>query len=96
MPNTYDVGDSVRVRGIFTVTGTATDPTIVNLKVRDPSGNVDSFSLAGGTVTKETTGNFYRDVFLDEAGQWWYEFFGSGTVLAADEGYLLVERSVIP
>jgi hypothetical protein len=49
-PNTYGVGDSVRVRGIFTVTGTATDPTIVNLKVRDPSGNVDSFSLAGGGV----------------------------------------------
>jgi hypothetical protein len=96
MPNLYDIGDSVRVRGIFTVTGTPTDPDIVDLRVRDPSGNISSFSLAGGTVTKQSDGNFYRDIFLDEAGQWWYEFFGSGTVLAADEGYLIVERSVIP
>jgi hypothetical protein len=73
MPNTYDVGDSVRVRGIFTVTGTVIDPSIVDLRVRDPSGNVDSFSLGGGTVTKQSTGNFYRDVFLDEAVFWLWD-----------------------
>jgi len=81
MANTYDKGDSVRLRGIFTVTGTATDPSIVNLQIRDPSGNIDLYSYAGGTVTK---------------GQWWWEFFGSGTVLAAGERYLIVEKSVIP
>jgi hypothetical protein len=45
--NIYDVGDSVRVRGIFTVTGTATDPSVVILQVRDPDGNIDPFSLVG-------------------------------------------------
>jgi len=96
MPNFYDVGDSVRLRGIFTITGTATDPSVVVLQVRDPSGNIDSYSLAGGGVSKQDTGNFYRDVFLDQSGQWWYEFFGSGTVLASGEAYLEVIRSVIP
>jgi len=96
MANTYDKGDSVRLRGIFTVTGTATDPSIVNLQIRDPSGNIDLYSYAGGTVTKQSTGNFYYDLFLDEEGQWWWEFFGSGTVLAAGERYLIVEKSVIP
>jgi hypothetical protein len=64
--------------------------------VRDPDGNIDPFSLAGGGVTKQSDGNFYRDIFLDQSGQWWYEFFGSGTVLASGENYLEVRRSVIP
>jgi len=66
----------------------------VTLEVRDPGGNINTFTLAGGGVTRQSLGVFYRDEFLDEAGQWWYRFFGSGIIVAADENYLLVDRRV--
>jgi hypothetical protein len=94
MPNTYDVGDSIRLSALFTVTGIAVDPTIIDLDVRDPSGNIGSFTFAGGGVSKQAAGLFFRDVFINEHGQWWYRFFGSGTVIAADETYFLIERPV--
>ena len=94
--NTYDVGDAVRLKAWFTVTGSYTDPDIVTLWVRDPGGNIDTYNYTSGTVSKETDGKFFKDIFVDESGQWWYEVFGTGTALAADEAYFMVERSVIP
>ena len=94
--NTYDVGDGIRLKAWFTVTGTYTDPDIVTFSVRDPGGIVSTYNYTSGTVYKETDGKFFLDIFVDAPGQWWYEVFGTGTALAADENYLLVERSVIP
>ena len=96
MANNYDVGDGVRLKAWFTVTGSYTDPLIVTLWVRDPGGNIDTYNYTSGTVSKETTGKFFKDIFVDEPGQWWYECFGTGIALAADENYFMVERSVIP
>ena len=93
---TYDVGDSIRLNAEFTVTGTLADPNIITLSTRDPSGNVDVYNFTSGTVSKESTGKYFRDVFVDEPGQWWYEFFGTGTVISAEENYFLVDRSLIP
>ena len=95
MSNIYDLGDSVRLEAVFRVTGTLTDPALVELEVQDPLGNTNNFTLAAGEVTKRMLGTFYRDVFLNESGQWWYRYFGSGTVLAAGEKYLIVDRPVI-
>jgi hypothetical protein len=94
--NIYDVGDGIRLRAAFTVTGVYTDPDIVTFSVRDPSKNIDIYNYTSGTVSKLTDGVFILDIFVDEPGQWWYEVFGTGTALAADENYFLVERSVIP
>lgn len=94
MANLYDVGDSIRLGALFTVTGVAIDPTIIELDVRDPSGNTLSYSYGGGTVSKETTGKYFRDIFVNDSGQWWYRYFGTGTVIAADEAYFIVERMV--
>lgn len=94
MVDIYDVGDSIRLGALFTVTGIATDPTIIELDVRDPGGIITSYDFAGGTVSKETTGKYFRDVFVARSGQWWFRYFGTGTLIAADEKYLIVERQV--
>ena len=94
MANTYDVGDSIRLNALFTVTGVAVDPTIIELDVRDPSGITTFYDYAGGNVSKETTGKYFRDIFVSSSGQWWYRYFGTGTVIAADEKYFIVERKV--
>lgn len=86
MANTYDVGDRVKIQGSFTdANGTAADPTAVAVKVRDPSGNVSTYTYALSQVTKQETGVYYMYVTIDEAGEWWYRFEGTGAVIAADE-----------
>lgn len=96
MPDTFDVGTSIRLRGNFTVTGTYADPNIVELYIRKPDGTDETYTFAGGGVSQETTGKFFRDVFIDDSGQWWYEFFGSGTVNADRETHFEARRSVLP
>jgi hypothetical protein len=96
MPNTHFVGQGVRLRGQFTVTGSFADPNIVELYIRKPNGTVETHTLAGGGVSQETTGKFFRDIFVDSSGQWWYEFFGSGIVNADNENYFEVPISVLP
>jgi len=96
MANTYDVGTGVRLKGWFTVTGTYSDPDVIEMYLRKPDGSVNTYTFAAGSVSKETTGKYFVDVFVDSSGQWWYEFFGSGTVNADRESYFEARRSVIP
>ena len=87
MTNAYDVGDEVRCTGTFTdANGAAVDPTAVYVKVKDPSGNVTTYQYGEDPeVVKSDTGIYYVDVNVDEAGDWWYRFYSTGTGQAAGE-----------
>lgn len=87
------VGDLVRVSAEFTVSGTATDPSTVTLKVKDPSGTTATYTYAGSTVTKAGTGSYYKDVSASTAGRWLYRWEGTGTAQAAEESAFDVEPS---
>lgn len=80
MPNVYDTGDKIRLTATFTVDDAVTDPTTVTVKVLDPSSNETS-----ATPTNPSTGVYYYDVSLDEAGDWYYRFEGTGAAVAAEE-----------
>lgn len=95
MANVYDKGDQVRLTGTFTVGGTATDPTTVTLKVKDPSGNVDTYTYALSQIAKSSTGVYYKDLSLDEAGYWYYQWAGTGAVESVDEDYLVVRARMV-
>ena len=92
MANTYDVGDVVRVTGTFTVGGTNTDRTAVTLKVKDPGGVVDTYTYALSQVTKSAVGIYYKDLSIDEAGVWRYQWVGSGACVAMEEEWLEVRE----
>lgn len=89
MANAYDIGDVIRVTGTFTdADGTAIDPDTITCKVKDPSGNIASYTYADSEVTRSDTGVYYVDVTIDEAGDWWYRFESTGTgKTAAGETY---------
>jgi hypothetical protein len=76
------VGDTPRLSNSFYVDGVATDPTTITLAVTDPSGTTDTYTYAGGTVSKSATGVYYKDTAVDEDGVWEYVWTGTGT--AAD------------
>ena len=90
--NVHNKGDLVRISCDFTnIAGTATDPTTVELKVTDPSGNTATYTYAGGDITKASTGSFYKDVEADEEGDWLYHWLSSGDAQGADEGQFVVQ-----
>lgn len=88
----YHVGDLVRIAAVFKdVNGTATDPTTITLKVKDPSGNTDTYTYAAGQITKASTGNYHRDISIDETGDWHYEWVSTGSGQGVEPGEFTVE-----
>jgi len=93
--STYDVGDAVRITNTFTnLAGTATDPTTITVKVKTPANIETTYVyLTDAAVVRTSTGVYYIDVSLTEAGVWAYRFVGTGTVKAAKEGTFIVDYS---
>jgi len=95
--NIHALGTTIRIWGTFkaaTWTVTAgvpsatyalTDPSTVTLQVENPAGTVTSYTYAGATVSKNSTGVFYKDLALDTAGDWTYRWVGTGAVAVAGE-----------
>jgi len=76
----YDIGDRIRVTASFTIAGTPSNGTVTG-RVKDPSGVITTL-----TLTNSPTGSYYADVDLDEAGNWYFEFASTATVVAAVRG----------
>jgi hypothetical protein len=102
MIHSYDVGDRVRLgnhstntaTGPFTTVGGAvTDPTTITLTVQKPDTTETAYTYALATLSKESTGRYYVDVTLDQAGLWSYRLAGTGAVIAVEEAQLHVRKS---
>lgn len=92
--NSYDKGDQVRLSVSCAVGGVATDPTLLLLKVRSPSGSTITYTY-GVTlaVIREATGLFHYDLTLSASGTWHYHWEATGAVVAAEDGVLFVRPS---
>lgn len=91
--NTYDKGDTIRLWAYFKVNSVYTDPTAITLKVKSAAGVISTYTYSGATVTKSSTGIYYKDVSLTDDGIWYYRFEGTGAVAAAAESKFEVRRS---
>lgn len=92
----YISGDAITLTATFANSaGTATDPTAVTLQVKDPSGNVDLYTYSLAEITKSGTGVYTKTISLDEAGWWFYEWQGTGTVAKVHNGKIYVEGQLI-
>lgn len=99
-----DIGDVERIgnhaasgaAAFKDLTATNVDPTAVTLTVEAPDDVVTVYTYGGSpALQKETTGRFYADILLNQAGRWVYRLAGTGAVTAAAEGSLLVRRTLI-
>jgi hypothetical protein len=96
--NAYNVGDQIRLTANFTNTvGTLTDPTTVSCIVKRryqlPPVASTTYSYAGATVIKDSTGVYHVDVIPDNEGIWDYRWVATGTVIAAEESAFNVPNS---
>jgi hypothetical protein len=83
--NEYDIGDVASVTAVFRVAGVPTDPTVVTAEVRKPSG-LDTYVVAAGEITTAAAGVYNLNIVVDEPGDWWYRFVGTGAATGAQEG----------
>ena len=95
MPNTYDVGDEVRVTGTLTnSSSTNTDPGALTVKYKNPAGTVTTKVYdTDPEVVRSATGIYYIDITVDAAGYWFYRFASSTSGVASAEGYFDVVES---
>lgn len=98
--NTFDIGDTVRMRGVFTNSaGAAVDPSTVTMQYRpffaDPA-SYNTVIYGPGAIVKGATGDYFLDLDIrsgtggySEAtmyGKWFYRWNGTGNNAAAAEG----------
>lgn len=97
MPNTYDIGDLVRIRATFVSTDLVTpaDPSTIIFRTLNPLTGVACFSFvaAGASITRAGVGAYYKDITPNAQGQWAYNALATGGVQAAAESSFNVQHS---
>lgn len=91
----YNLGDTRRLDADFTnAAGTATNPDTVTLRVTAPDGTTRVYTYSSGSPTEvqtDGTGSFFFDLLLDQIGDWFYQWEGTGPVMAIEPGQLHVK-----
>lgn len=93
--HTYDIGDVVRIFSTFTQNAVGIDPSTVTLKLVRPDATTQSYTYAGATVTKDSTGNYHVDVAPAVNGTYKYRWSSTGTGAAAEEGQFQVRAQKV-
>jgi hypothetical protein len=89
-----NIGQSVRIAVEFqNLSGVYTDPTATTFKFQTPAGVITTYTHPNANITKPSTGNFYVDLTANQEGLWYWQWAGTGTVQATDEGYFEVRDS---
>lgn len=84
--NSYVVGDVIRVYGVFTANGVATDPTTITLYIKSTPTGQSTFTYAGAQIVRDSIGNYHYDYTTTASGTYYYRYEATGTVVAAAEG----------
>lgn len=90
----YDIGDIARINMRFMRLGSLTNPTTVTVKIKDPAATTVTYSYAGAEVSKTSTGLYYLEVPVDQAGVWTYRITTT-TPTSAQQGTFLVVPKLI-
>jgi hypothetical protein len=70
----------------FEVGGTPTDPTTVSLVITDPTSAETSYTFAASQITQVGTGVYSKDIACSIAGEWTYEWIGTGSATDTNVG----------
>jgi hypothetical protein len=70
----------------FTVGGTLTDPTTITLVITDPQGALTTYTFALAEITKVSVGLYRKDITCSLAGEWQYEWVGTGAAVDTEVG----------
>jgi hypothetical protein len=91
----HQIGDTVRLSTTFKVGTVLTDPTDVELVIREPDGTETTEAYSPGDIVRDSVGAFHCDLVVDAAGIWSWKWTGTGTAAGVDEGSFTVEASLL-
>lgn len=92
----YQPGDTVRLDTTFKVADVLTDPTVVTLTYRSPSGTSTTLTYGvDAALVKDSTGTYHADIAVSAAGRWDWRWTGTGTAAGIDEGTFTVEETLL-
>jgi hypothetical protein len=89
----YYEGQRALIEAEFRLLGVPTDPTIIQVISRSPSGSVSVLTYPAVELTRRDTGLFEASVLLGDSGQWHFRVIGEGVVDAVTEINLDVLQS---
>lgn len=84
-----------RLSNTFTVSGAPTDPTTVTLTLTSPSGTSSSYTYAAAQIIKDSVGVYHKDVTCSEAGEWTYQWVGTGAATDTTVGTFTVQEATL-
>lgn len=88
MANYYTTNQLVHLTAAFTVSGVATDPTAVTVRIKDPS-----LAITTPAAVKDSVGIYHYDLAVTLPGRYFYRFEGTGTCQATSEQFFDVLSS---
>ena len=56
-------------------------------------GDIDTYTYGAAEVTKDSIGQYHKDIEMVRRGQLWYRYEGSGNVVSVEESYIVVDDS---
>lgn len=90
----FDSGDTIRFANTFSVSGTATDPTTITFRIKDPNQVVSTYVyLTNAELVRSGTGAYRIDLILSLPGEYWHRWEGTGTAPGAAEDRIKIIRS---
>lgn len=94
--NLYDIGSQAVLSATFkNLFSALVDPGTVMLRVRDPAGNVTSYTYAGAQLVRTSSGVYTFNLPLPLAGTYFYRFEGGGSLIATGDAFLQVVKSKV-
>ena len=79
----------------FTVAGVPTDPTTITLLVTDPTGTSNTYTFAGGQITRTSAGVYTKDIPCTLAGTWTYKWTGTSAASDISAGTWEVQETAL-
>lgn len=92
VPGPVYEGQRVLVEMRFRLNGVPTDPTIVQLITRDPTGSSSTLTYPVEDLTRRSLGFYEADVLVNSPGSWAFRAQANGVVDAVNE----IVLSVLP
>lgn len=96
MTESYDIGDMQTLSIAFTDSaGTATDPTGITFKMREPDGTETNY--VHGTdaqLVKDSVGNYHVDWLFSQSGRHVFKFSGTGAINTAEQQEIYIRKGI--
>lgn len=91
------IGEVVKFTvAIVNSSNVAADPSALRLKLKSPTGIVTTYVFGIATeLVKDSVGNYHADILITDAGSWTYRWESDTPNAGANEGYIVVKKSIV-